>query len=81
MITPLCNRISHWYLAETGVSRTARLADMQQAVVTSCAGGSVHTAESVKQAFEYARAQAVSGDTILVYGSFYTVAQAGEEGL
>ncbi len=67
------HKVSHWYLADLSVPRggtAKRLSDsLPEGVAHSC-HGSVH--EALKFAYEHTR----PGDTVVVLGSFYTVAEA-----
>jgi dihydrofolate synthase/folylpolyglutamate synthase len=76
VVRPFCFLTAHWYVAPLGVSRAADLRPMTDAIVAQCPTSTVHETATVAQALQQARDNASRGDIILVFGSFYTVAQA-----
>lgn len=75
MFAPLADCFDTWYLAETGAARSAtaeRLVEVLQPLTAL----PVQCCASVAAAYTEARRHAASGDTIVIWGSFYTVAEA-----
>ncbi|MEJ2362131.1 MAG: bifunctional tetrahydrofolate synthase/dihydrofolate synthase [Gammaproteobacteria bacterium] len=82
LVVPLCELVRHWHIAPLqDVGRGADLASMTGALSKSCVAASVSTYTDVQQAYTQAVDEACPGDTVLVYGSFYTVAQTCPHGL
>lgn len=70
------NSIDEWFIATLPTPRSES-AENLEAVLQSLNQGAVsHTFNSVKQAFDNASQKAGPNDCILVFGSFYTVAEA-----
>ncbi len=65
--------VDHWYLADLHTARGAQAVQLAQALEDSV---SVQQFASVAAAIECALAQAVDDDVVIVFGSFYTVADA-----
>jgi dihydrofolate synthase/folylpolyglutamate synthase len=78
----LKGRISAWFAASLSGPRGASSAELARAIETSHAGGDVHEFASPGEAFAAARNRARENDRIVVFGSFYTVAEimAGQSG-
>lgn len=73
VLADFANQVDHWYLAGLGGSRARSAAELAAllpaAAAYSCAG-------SVAEAVQQARAAQNASDQVLVFGSFYTVAEA-----
>ncbi len=68
--------VNHWYPATLKVPRGQNSEELQQAlVIAGIEADNISTADSVIDSFKQAVASTDSGDTILVVGSFFTVAQ------
>lgn len=80
LLRPLCGQVSGWYFAGMDVARAAKLTDMKTALALACPDAPMQTFCSVEQAYKKACEDSIPGDIVLVYGSFYTVAAAIEEG-
>ena len=70
----LGGRISTWYAASLGGARGADAATVAQAIRSSGAGGAVIECQSPRAAYAAASGRAGENDRIVVFGSFYTVA-------
>jgi len=74
MVTALKPVIDDWKVAQLqGVTRSADGQSLLNLLYNSAADGTLHN--SVEQAFISALSEADSGDTVAVFGSFYTVAE------
>jgi len=69
----LSEQINDWYIAPLNVPRAATLASMKE--VLNDFSNSINCFDNVTQAFKIANQDAKSTDLILVFGSFYTVAE------
>ncbi|TDY00039.1 bifunctional tetrahydrofolate synthase/dihydrofolate synthase [Thiohalophilus thiocyanatoxydans] len=80
-LTPLLPLIDGWFPVDLSAvpraASAARLADL----LKELGAGAVTPCSNLSQALQQARAVAVPGDRIVVFGSFYTVAQALAEPL
>ncbi len=76
VIEPLAEVIDYWYIGRIDAGRAADLEQMQDAIIS--AGVDAHridVQESLPQAAAKAMADAVTHDKLIVFGSFYTVAE------
>jgi dihydrofolate synthase/folylpolyglutamate synthase len=71
----LRGRIDRWYAATLDNPRGAEVEEVARGIAESGAGGEVRSFASPRAAFAAARGDAGEGDRILVFGSFYTVAE------
>jgi dihydrofolate synthase/folylpolyglutamate synthase len=71
----LKGRISAWFAASLPGPRGASSAELSQAIAAAQAGGEVLPFSSPSEAFAAARRRAGENDRIIVFGSFYTVAE------
>lgn len=71
-LSPLIEHIDHWYLGTLGVPRAASAS--QIAEVLSASDQMINCFDNVTQAFKMASHNAKATDLILVFGSFFTVA-------
>lgn len=77
VVRALAGEVDCWYLGTLDVPRGASKAQLQQAVsAAGVAAEQVSAHDAIKDAMETARQAAHSGDRLLIFGSFYTVAQA-----
>jgi dihydrofolate synthase/folylpolyglutamate synthase len=81
IVAPLCALVTRWYLAPLAAQRGASLELIAEAVRSVCPQAQIMQFPALAQAYAEANMQAVPGDTVLVYGSFYTVAQSCPHGL
>jgi len=81
IIQPMCKLVRLWYLGGLNVPRAADLSQIESILVDECPKVLCRTFSSVIEARNAACAAAHHGDLVLIFGSFYTVAQAMEEGL
>lgn len=81
VVAPLCALVTHWHLAPVNAQRHASLEALVGAVQATCAGADITTYQDVQAAYRQAIDLAAEGDTVLVFGSFYTVAQTAADGL
>lgn len=76
VLDPLLARMSHWAVAPLPTSRTRSALDVEAALLKRGASVSVHA--DVAAALVAQCDQAAAGDEILLFGSFYCVAEALE---
>ncbi|WP_342245615.1 bifunctional tetrahydrofolate synthase/dihydrofolate synthase [Pseudomonas sp. OTU5201] len=74
VISPLVARLTHWAVAPLPTPRSRPASELQAALTNLHASVSVH--ENIAAALESQCEQATLGDEILVFGSFYSVAEA-----
>ena len=72
-LKPLVSQVEHWFLGSLSVSRGATSKQLAEKI--NLAEESVNCFDNVTEAFKMASSVAKSDDLILVYGSFYTVAE------
>lgn len=72
LIEPLCPWVNEWYTAVLDNPRAASSSMIENAFAAAC-GTAPHLYETIVGAFEAARNNALPGDTLIVYGSFYVV--------
>lgn len=70
----LRGKVDHWYLADLDNPRGSKAEYLKQAIDAVQAGGSVQMFPTPHEAYARAVAEAAENDRILVFGSFYTVA-------
>jgi len=70
---PLINKVDQWFLGDLLVNRGATAAELAEK--TNLSSEYVNCFDNVTEAFKMASSIAGSNDLILVYGSFYTVAE------
>jgi len=75
-VRPFCTQVSAWYIAPLHVPRAADVDQMHRTITSMCPDVTIKQAASIAEALKQAKSDARSGDIILVFGSFYTVAQA-----
>jgi dihydrofolate synthase/folylpolyglutamate synthase len=71
----LKGRVSAWYAATLGGARGAQAAALAQAIRSTDSEAEVGLFDSPRSAFEAACRRAGGNDRIVVFGSFYTVAE------
>ena len=76
IVRPFCTQVTTWYIAPLGVPRAADVELMHSTIANICPNATIKQATSINKALKQAKRDARSGDIILVFGSFYTVAQA-----
>ena len=72
-VAPFNDIVDDWYIAPLSVPRAASTEDMLKAL--TFATNSINCFDNITQAFKIANLNAESTDLILVFGSFYTVAE------
>ncbi|HHL45627.1 MAG TPA: bifunctional tetrahydrofolate synthase/dihydrofolate synthase [Gammaproteobacteria bacterium] len=75
MFRLLCPHLDAWYAADLHVPRGADSEQLSAAIAGSCEGSIVHRFASVTEAYRQAMCDARSGDRVVVFGSFHTVAE------
>lgn len=75
IIAPLCDLVAYWYVAPLSAERAASLEAIADAMHHVCPQAQTAQFSTLAQAYAAANQQAAAADIILVYGSFYTVAQ------
>jgi len=78
VISELAPHISAWYLADIHNVRGAKAQDLQDKLGKLCGVTSAQLFENVAEALQAACKDATKNDRIVVFGSFYTVAEAIE---
>lgn len=78
VVHELSAHISAWYLADTHNPRGAKVQDLQQYLQTQTEEGLTKCFDNVASALRAACIDASKNDRIIVFGSFYTVADAIE---
>ncbi|MGD8999310.1 MAG: bifunctional tetrahydrofolate synthase/dihydrofolate synthase [Granulosicoccaceae bacterium] len=78
IVAPLRKVIDSWYVASPGVMRAAGVGDVV-AVLTEAGISDIHTAQNIAGALAMAKQVASDEDRVIVFGSFYTVAEAMQE--
>ncbi len=73
-ITPLMDKIEAWYVAPLNAPRAANINVLTDALSTQQANN-IYPFESLPMAFEHAKSHATPDDLIVVFGSFYTLAE------
>ena len=76
IVAPLCTLVTHWYIAPLNAQRGATLQVITDAVHSVCPQALISQFPDLTQANATANQQAAVGDSVLVFGSFYTVAQS-----
>ncbi|HKY02862.1 MAG TPA: bifunctional folylpolyglutamate synthase/dihydrofolate synthase, partial [Burkholderiales bacterium] len=71
----LRGRIEVWYVATLDNPRGAQASELAAALQEANAGGDVKLFQSPREAYAAAAAEVLEDDRILVFGSFYTVAE------
>jgi len=87
VIKPLVPLVSHWSLAPVSTGRGMPIGQIKQELSTQLHAQKVNIMQpvqveshaTIQQAFAAANVHAKAGDIILVYGSFYIVAEVGAE--
>ena len=70
----LRGRFDRWYVASLNAPRGAAAADLARTLAECAAGGDIREFASPREAFAQAEVNAGDADRIVVFGSFYTVA-------
>jgi dihydrofolate synthase/folylpolyglutamate synthase len=78
---PMCELVTQWYVAPLAAVRGAALPALADAIQRTCPQAPINQLPDLAQAYALANQQALPGDIVLVYGSFYTVAQTCPHGL
>lgn len=74
LVDALCDKVDEWYIADLGAVERAASQDALRAML-ELTGAVVHSYETVAKAWDAALAASNKQDEIVVWGSFYTVAQ------
>jgi dihydrofolate synthase/folylpolyglutamate synthase len=72
-IAPLLPEVSHWYIGTLDINRGCKAKKILES--TEIDSAKVNCFDNVSQAFKMAKKNAKATDLILVFGSFYTVAE------
>lgn len=73
IIQPL---VTDWYCVGLPVPRGASAVELQEVLARLSVKGNIYTCDDVSKAMENAQSRAAEGDRFIVFGSFYTVAEA-----
>jgi dihydrofolate synthase / folylpolyglutamate synthase len=76
VIDAMAGRVDRWFLATPPSERAASAADIAKLLEAKGLGAKARSFATVENAFAAARQEAGSNDRIVVFGSFYTVAEA-----
>lgn len=74
-VMPLMDLVTDWYVSGLDLPRSYMASELSNSLKTLKKDVFVHSSASVKQAYELLMQTAQPGDRILVFGSFYAVAQ------
>jgi len=75
-VTPLVDLVDYWYMGEIKTERAASMGELKQALVTAGVDGSnIDIHHDITTAMTKAMADAGTHDRLIVFGSFYTVAE------
>ena len=72
-LAPMAGLVSHWYIVKAPIERAAETEQLAS-IIDTFAASSSQRFEQIAVAFSEMQLQAKSGDILLVFGSFYTVA-------
>ena len=70
---PMVKVINEWYIGELSCARAAKVNDIANQLLEL--GQSANCFDNITQAFKMACQKATSDDLVLVFGSFFTVAE------
>jgi len=76
VVEAMRGRVDRWYVAAAQADRAASAADVARILSEKGAGAATRTFATVASALDTARREAGPNDRIVVFGSFYTVAEA-----
>lgn len=77
IVEPLVALIDQWHIGELEVKRAATLKQLQDSLIAAGVDRSeIHLYESLSQAQTKAMADAVTHDKLIIFGSFFTIAEA-----
>jgi dihydrofolate synthase/folylpolyglutamate synthase len=79
MLRPLLDCFDAWYLAQARIPRALGADILADKLLGLGVQARVHRFDSIFEAKEAAQTEAASGDRIVIFGSFYTVAEAVPE--
>jgi dihydrofolate synthase/folylpolyglutamate synthase len=76
VVEPMADLVDQWHIGELEINRAAALDQLQNSLVSAGVEASnIHSYKSLSQAYTKAMADAVTHDKIIVFGSFFTVAE------
>ncbi len=75
VFTLLCPTVDEWYAADLDVPRGAEGKQLSRVIEQTCGNYTVHCFSSVTAAYRQAMGDARPGDRVVVFGSFFTVAE------
>ncbi|MGD8742090.1 MAG: bifunctional tetrahydrofolate synthase/dihydrofolate synthase, partial [Granulosicoccaceae bacterium] len=78
IVAPLRKVIDSWYVASPAMMRAAGVGDVV-AALAEAGISDIHTAQNIAGALAMAKQAASEEDRVIVFGSFYTVAEAMQE--
>lgn len=81
VVAPLCEVVSRWYIAPLSGERGASLYAIMNALSGACPQARIAQFQDLDTAYAKANQHALPGDMVIVYGSFYTVAQTCPDSL
>lgn len=77
LVRPFCDLAINWYIAPLDALRAAEIDQIDAVLKSQCPQAVIHRHHHIQHSYLQAKAMAMPGDIILVFGSFYTVAQVG----
>lgn len=75
VVDALKSQIGQWYIAEIHNSRAAKVAELAQIIRAQAPEATVQSFEDLSQALKQACLEASENDRIIIFGSFFTVAE------
>jgi dihydrofolate synthase/folylpolyglutamate synthase len=78
MLSRMKPHIDHWHVASLNAARSRRAEDLSLSL-TTLGVTSIHRYVSIAAAYTSALSQAQPGDDVIVFGSFYTIAEVLQE--
>ena len=75
VVDALKSQIAQWYIAEIHNVRAAKVAELAQVIHAQSPGATVQSFEDLSQALKQACLEASENDRIIIFGSFFTVAE------
>ena len=76
VVDAMRGRVDRWYVSAAQAERAASAGDVAAILIQKGLGESTRTFATIDSAFDAARRDAGPNDRIVVFGSFYTVAEA-----
>ena len=75
VVDALKSQIAQWYIAEIHNVRAAKVTELAQVIRAQSPGATVQSFEDLSLALKQACLEASENDRIIIFGSFFTVAE------